>query len=49
MLKIKMPKKDSEEETEEVSEKKEKKDGKEPKLTDLPGIGPAVATKLESA
>ncbi|HJZ18975.1 MAG TPA: DNA repair and recombination protein RadA [Candidatus Nanoarchaeia archaeon] len=44
-----MPKKDSEEETEEVSEKKEKKDGKEPKLTDLPGIGPAVATKLESA
>jgi DNA repair protein RadA len=26
-----------------------KKDGKEPELTDLPGIGPAVAAKLESA
>ncbi len=25
------------------------KDGKEPQLTDLPGIGPAVAAKLESA
>ncbi|GBE19584.1 MAG TPA: DNA repair and recombination protein RadA [Candidatus Pacearchaeota archaeon] len=27
----------------------EKKEGEEPKLTDLPGIGPAVATKLEAA
>ena len=27
----------------------EKSEKKEPKLTDLPGIGPAVATKLESA
>jgi len=25
------------------------KDGKEPQLTDLPGIGPAVAAKLEAA
>ena len=48
-----MPKKteDSEEEIEEISEGKGKKEDvkKEPKLTDLPGIGPAVATKLESA
>ena len=27
----------------------EKEDKKEPKLTDLPGIGPAVSAKLESA
>ncbi len=41
---------DSEDETieEEVKEKKSKKD-KELQLTDLPGIGPAVAAKLESA
>lgn len=46
-----MPKKDSEEvkEAEEVSEEKGKKDSKEQKLTDLPGIGPAAAAKLESA
>jgi len=30
-------------------EKKEIKDDKEPQLTDLPGIGPAVSAKLESA
>ncbi len=30
-------------------EKKEEKKSKEPELTDLPGIGPAVAAKLESA
>lgn len=46
-----MAKKDAEEddEVEETSEKKGKKEGKEPQLTDLPGIGPAVATKLDSA
>lgn len=33
---------------EEKDEKKIKKDDKEPQLTDLPGIGPAVAAKLES-
>ena len=40
---------DSEEDVEEASEGKGKKDGKEPKLTDLPGIGTAVAAKLEAA
>ena len=30
-------------------EDSEEKDNKEPQLTDLPGIGPAVAAKLESA
>ena len=35
--------------TEEKEEKKVKKVDKEPTLTDLPGIGPAVAAKLESA
>ena len=47
---------DEEEEIEEDSEstkktgkKSEKKEGEEPKLTDLPGIGPAVSAKLESA
>ena len=33
---------------EEKEEKKIKRDDKEPQLTDLPGIGPAVAAKLES-
>ena len=43
-------KKDEEEETEEEENKKPiSKDGKEPQLTDLPGIGPAVAAKLEAA
>ncbi len=38
------------EDIEENGEKKKKKnDDKEPQLTDLPGIGPAVAAKLESA
>jgi DNA repair protein RadA len=32
-----------------MATKKTKKSEKEPQLTDLPGIGPAVATKLESA
>lgn len=38
-------------EVEEKEEKKTKKSGddKEPQLTDLPGIGPAVSAKLESA
>ena len=40
---------EEDEDVEEVSETKGKKDGKEPKLTDLPGIGSAVAAKLESA
>jgi DNA repair protein RadA len=31
------------------SESGESKENKEPQLTDLPGIGPAIATKLESA
>ena len=35
-------------EAEEITEKKEEK-SKEPGLTDLPGIGPAVSAKLESA
>ncbi len=34
---------------EEKEDKKSKEEGKEPQLTDLPGIGPAVAAKLESA
>jgi DNA repair protein RadA len=34
---------------EEVEEVKKLKEGEEPKLTDLPGIGPAVAAKLEAA
>src|SRR4030042_2181845 len=37
--------KKAEEEEDEVAIK----DGKEPQLTDLPGIGPAVATKLEAS
>ncbi len=37
------------EEKEEKKTKKEEKVEKEPQLTDLPGIGPAVAAKLESA
>ena len=41
--------KDEEEIEEDKKEKKSKKDKKEPELTDLPGIGPAVAAKLESA
>jgi DNA repair protein RadA len=46
-----MPKKVDEEDYEEEEEKevKKPKDGKEPQLTDLPGIGPAVAAKLEAA
>ena len=48
-----MAKKDKEtdeEEEEEISEESVKKtNGKEPQLTDLPGIGPAVAAKLEGA
>jgi DNA repair protein RadA len=36
-------------EEEETGEIKKPKDGKEPQLTDLPGIGPAVAAKLEAA
>jgi DNA repair protein RadA len=47
-----MPKKEDdeviEEEVKEAKETKKNKD-KEPQLTDLPGIGPAVAAKLESA
>ncbi|MFW6225873.1 MAG: LAGLIDADG family homing endonuclease, partial [bacterium] len=35
--------------TEKKTEKKDSKENKEPSLTDLPGIGPAVAAKLESA
>ena len=42
-----MAKKDSEDE--EVVEKIKDKDSKDYKLTDLPGIGPAVASKLESS
>jgi len=40
-----------EEEEEEIDEEEKPapKDGKEPQLTDLPGIGPAVAAKLEAA
>ncbi|MEK6827195.1 MAG: DNA repair and recombination protein RadA [Nanoarchaeota archaeon] len=34
---------------EEVEEVKKLKEGEEPQLTDLPGIGPAVAAKLEAA
>lgn len=40
---------DDSEEVEETKTKKSKKADKEPELTDLPGIGPAVAAKLESA
>ncbi len=43
-------KKDDGEEVEEEEDKKIiSKDGREPQLTDLPGIGPAVAAKLEAA
>jgi len=46
-------KSEEEEEDEEVEKEEDKKpvskDGKEPQLTDLPGIGPAVAAKLEAA
>jgi len=44
----KKEKEDAEEIKKAVSGKKEK-ENKEPQLTDLPGIGPAVAAKLESA
>ncbi len=44
-----MPTKKKTEETEEKEEKEETKENKEPQLTDLPGIGPAIAAKLESA
>ncbi len=44
---VKKSEEDGEEEEEEV--KPISKDGKEPQLTDLPGIGPAVAAKLEAA
>lgn len=37
------------EDVEAKKSKKSKKENKEPELTDLPGIGPAVAAKLESA
>ncbi len=40
---------EEEEENEEEVKKFVSKDGKEPQLTDLPGIGPAVAAKLEAA
>jgi DNA repair protein RadA len=42
---------DEEEDDDEEEEVKKfvSKDGKEPQLTDLPGIGPAVAAKLEAA
>jgi DNA repair protein RadA len=43
MVKKKIDEEDSEDEV------KELKEGQEPTLTDLPGIGPAVAAKLESA
>ncbi len=43
MVKKKIDEEESEDEV------KELKDGQEPTLTDLPGIGPAVAAKLESA
>jgi DNA repair protein RadA len=36
-------------EEKEETAKKSKKDDREPQLTDLPGIGPAVAAKLENA
>jgi DNA repair protein RadA len=39
---------DESEEKEEKKVKKSSEDNKEPQLTDLPGIGPAVAAKLES-
>lgn len=44
-------KKSDEEEIEETEEDKKDvpKDGKDPQLTDLPGIGPAVAAKLDAA
>ncbi len=41
--------KKTEEDEEEEEVKPISKDGKDPQLTDLPGIGPAVAAKLESA
>jgi DNA repair protein RadA len=47
-----MPKKVEEEDYEEEENKevkKSKEDNKDPQLTDLPGIGPAVAAKLEAA
>ncbi|MCX6747056.1 MAG: DNA repair and recombination protein RadA [Candidatus Pacearchaeota archaeon] len=40
---------EDEEDDEDEEETKPLPDGKEPQLTDLPGIGPAVAAKLESA
>ncbi|HTY43843.1 MAG TPA: DNA repair and recombination protein RadA [Patescibacteria group bacterium] len=47
-------KKEDSEDIEEIKEavsgdKEEKKSDEEPKLTDLPGVGPAVAAKLEAA
>jgi len=42
-------KEENEEEIEEEKPKKVKKNEGEPQLTDLPGIGPAVSAKLESA
>jgi DNA repair protein RadA len=44
-----MAKKVGEEESEEEIKDDVSKEGKDPKLTDLPGIGPAVAAKLEAA
>lgn len=44
-----MPKKKIDDEEEGEEEIKQLKEGEEPKLTDLPGIGPAVAAKLEAA
>ncbi len=46
---VKKNKEDEEEGEDNSGEKVEKSEGKEPQLTDLPGIGPAVAAKLESA
>lgn len=40
---------EEEDDIEEVKSTYDPKSGKEPQLTDLPGIGPAVAAKLESA
>ncbi len=40
---------EEEDDLEEVKSTYDPKSGKEPQLTDLPGIGPAVAAKLESA
>ena len=42
-------KSDAREIKEAVSGENPGKEGKEPKLTDLPGVGPAVAAKLDAA